>query len=312
MVMRDGMPGPGWWIASDGRWYPPELHPDVRASTAVVLDDPVSAPPVEAESSPSMDTPQDVSNGAGPLLGQTLSTNGTYVPTRDTHDAVHETSQTRRPSGQRVALGLALAASTLLVILYFARGHDVRPSLDSRAATTVQGTPAPTVQGTPAPTAQSIPATTGPATATSAASGAPSTTTRSVTTPTTSTKVAPRVVSVFELVKGNCLDGTTLNDGLITTIRIVDCADVHTHEVYYSGRYPASTYDATKISDYANDTCLAQFEPYVGIEYARSRYQYLHIVPTQESWSQDNDRDVVCVAFEEDATITGSIASRAQ
>lgn len=22
--------GPGWWIASDGRWYPPELHPSYR------------------------------------------------------------------------------------------------------------------------------------------------------------------------------------------------------------------------------------------------------------------------------------------
>lgn len=23
-------PGPGWWIASDGNWYPPETHPDNR------------------------------------------------------------------------------------------------------------------------------------------------------------------------------------------------------------------------------------------------------------------------------------------
>ncbi|HTU38278.1 MAG TPA: RDD family protein [Acidimicrobiales bacterium] len=23
--------GPGWWIASDGRWYPPELHPSAQA-----------------------------------------------------------------------------------------------------------------------------------------------------------------------------------------------------------------------------------------------------------------------------------------
>src|SRR5271165_1446329 len=22
--------GPGWWLASDGRWYPPHLHPDYR------------------------------------------------------------------------------------------------------------------------------------------------------------------------------------------------------------------------------------------------------------------------------------------
>jgi hypothetical protein len=119
-------------------------------------------------------------------------------------------------------------------------------------------------------------------------------------------------VSVFDLVKGNCLDGAGLTDGLVTTIRVVDCSEVHTHEVYYSGRYPESTFDATKISNYANDTCLTQFAPYVGIDYARSRYQYLHIVPTQESWTKDNDRDVVCVAFDEDGTITGSIAGRAQ
>ncbi len=29
--MSDVWQGPGWWIASDGRWYPPELHPLVRS-----------------------------------------------------------------------------------------------------------------------------------------------------------------------------------------------------------------------------------------------------------------------------------------
>jgi len=24
----DGPPGEGWWLASDEKWYPPELHPD--------------------------------------------------------------------------------------------------------------------------------------------------------------------------------------------------------------------------------------------------------------------------------------------
>jgi hypothetical protein len=28
--MSDKSEGPGWWIASDGKWYPPELHPTVR------------------------------------------------------------------------------------------------------------------------------------------------------------------------------------------------------------------------------------------------------------------------------------------
>jgi len=26
---------PGWWLASDGRWYPPELHPNHRAESSL-------------------------------------------------------------------------------------------------------------------------------------------------------------------------------------------------------------------------------------------------------------------------------------
>ena len=32
--MSDQPPGPGWWLASDGRWYPPELHPDASKESA--------------------------------------------------------------------------------------------------------------------------------------------------------------------------------------------------------------------------------------------------------------------------------------
>jgi hypothetical protein len=29
-AMTDTWQGPGWWIASDGKWYPPHLHPSYR------------------------------------------------------------------------------------------------------------------------------------------------------------------------------------------------------------------------------------------------------------------------------------------
>ncbi len=32
--MSDSSPGPGWWQASDGKWYPPELHPAVTEAAA--------------------------------------------------------------------------------------------------------------------------------------------------------------------------------------------------------------------------------------------------------------------------------------
>ncbi len=33
--MSDVSQGPGWWQASDGKWYPPDLHPDYQASAPV-------------------------------------------------------------------------------------------------------------------------------------------------------------------------------------------------------------------------------------------------------------------------------------
>ena len=32
--MSDVSQGPGWWLASDGKWYPPEQHPEVLAITS--------------------------------------------------------------------------------------------------------------------------------------------------------------------------------------------------------------------------------------------------------------------------------------
>ena len=30
-AVSEGAQGPGWWQASDGRWYPPEQHPQYQA-----------------------------------------------------------------------------------------------------------------------------------------------------------------------------------------------------------------------------------------------------------------------------------------
>jgi len=53
--MAEMTPGPGWWIASDGRWYPPALHPAARplpppVPTVQPLPPPV--PPAYPEAAP--------------------------------------------------------------------------------------------------------------------------------------------------------------------------------------------------------------------------------------------------------------------
>jgi hypothetical protein len=46
--MSDSTQGPGWWQASDGKWYPPDQHPDLGAPTEAVEATPPTAamPPV--------------------------------------------------------------------------------------------------------------------------------------------------------------------------------------------------------------------------------------------------------------------------
>ena len=46
--MSDVSQGPGWWIASDGKWYPPELHPDYRAAAEAAESQPSEPQPSEA------------------------------------------------------------------------------------------------------------------------------------------------------------------------------------------------------------------------------------------------------------------------
>ena len=42
--MSDVSQGPGWWQASDGRWYPPEQHPNARAALPPPGMAPAAAP----------------------------------------------------------------------------------------------------------------------------------------------------------------------------------------------------------------------------------------------------------------------------
>jgi len=53
--MSEESPGEGWWIASDGEWYAPELHPDF-SEPSDLIDPADAAEPDDAADGPE---PQD-------------------------------------------------------------------------------------------------------------------------------------------------------------------------------------------------------------------------------------------------------------
>jgi hypothetical protein len=320
--MTDASPGPGWWLASDGNWYPPHLHPDVRArpdegaqSQRVTVDTIQDAPedaPEEPAEEPVATTDDEydergwvVGNGNGHRVDDEPSAQDApvaaalgvapqYVPEREPIDwakvaaersARRQANESRR---RRKFVGATLASiGTLAVLVAVARndGNDDRgEQANSPAAATT----------TEAPTS----------------SEAAVTTTSAAVTATT----VPGSVSVFTLLPGTCVSNADLTSGLVTTVAEVPCDQPHTHEVYHKVTYtpPDGAYNAERISQFASEQCSQSFASYVGIPYDRSKYYFLNFAPTEESWTQKGDREVVCLLFLQGSQLTGSAKGTAQ
>jgi hypothetical protein len=70
--MSDKPQGPGWWLASDGTWHPPELHPSLQAEAAEVTEAvasraPHPAPVPELATRPTWNADNDRRPEAGPM-----------------------------------------------------------------------------------------------------------------------------------------------------------------------------------------------------------------------------------------------------
>ena len=64
--MSDSSQGPGWWVASDGKWYPPEQHPSPWDQQAAPTQAPAPHMPAMP---PTAAPPQAASTTATPQLG---------------------------------------------------------------------------------------------------------------------------------------------------------------------------------------------------------------------------------------------------
>lgn len=69
--MSDASQGEGWWIASDGKWYPPESHPDTQQAAPPPSYEPPSEPSYEPSgyqppAEPALQQPYQQSPGMPP------------------------------------------------------------------------------------------------------------------------------------------------------------------------------------------------------------------------------------------------------
>jgi Septum formation len=97
--------------------------------------------------------------------------------------------------------------------------------------------------------------------------------------------------------------------GSIEDFDTVDCDEAHFGEVYETFDVEGDDFPGDEaIAQQSEERCLAAYETYVGIPYEESAFGYFSIKPSEESWNEADDREVICVltALDGESELTGS------
>jgi len=111
----------------------------------------------------------------------------------------------------------------------------------------------------------------------------------------------------FALQVGDCLnDGSAT--GEVQTVPTVPCDQPHDSEIYFAHKLGDSSYPGVDtVIGKADVLCLPEFERFVGEPYLESRFDFSYYYPTEQSWAT-GDREVLCVIYDPEGLITGSLA----
>ena len=81
-----------------------------------------------------------------------------------------------------------------------------------------------------------------------------------------------------------------------TTIESTGCAREHDAEVFAVASAPDGEFPgADALNRQAESECISAFDAYVGSDYLTSTLDATWMIPTKDSWAQ-NDRSIVCLA----------------
>jgi len=94
-------------------------------------------------------------------------------------------------------------------------------------------------------------------------------------------------------------------DFLQQVTTLVGCDGPHDREAYFETEYPADEGAPLPPEDnlrrWAESACLEEFEDFVGREYVLSVLEIGAIVPSFDSWTEEDDRKIICFVFPDEA-----------
>jgi hypothetical protein len=111
----------------------------------------------------------------------------------------------------------------------------------------------------------------------------------------------------FSIAVGDCIDDPGMTD--VSDITILPCTLPHIFEAFASTRMPDGEYPGDAAANTAaSEFCSREFTAFVGLEYDASALEMLFFYPVEESWTTEEDREILCfVAESGEAPVTGSL-----
>ncbi|QJU54871.1 septum formation family protein [Herbiconiux sp. KACC 21604] len=107
---------------------------------------------------------------------------------------------------------------------------------------------------------------------------------------------------------GDCFLEPEPGDGAVD---VVDCDEAHDYEVYDEFEVPDTADGAYPGDDrmgYAADEgCLDRFEDFTGIAWDDSLYDFTYAAPNETTWTDYDDRLVLCAVFDPEGPTRGSL-----
>ena len=121
-------------------------------------------------------------------------------------------------------------------------------------------------------------------------------------------------VAITTLAMGDCVRDMASSDGFAPdSVDVVDCARLHTDEVYATFALRDGTYPGDhRVEALADRGCVKRLAAYVGSSAARTTLDIYFVTPTKETWSLDHDRGVLCTVGSPDHPTKGSVRHSAR
>jgi hypothetical protein len=122
---------------------------------------------------------------------------------------------------------------------------------------------------------------------------------------------APATTDTFSVRVGDCLD--KLPSESTEELSLLPCTEPHYWEAFATATLAGDDFPGTAaVRNQAEDECTRAFTDFVGVTARKSKLELTILTPTKETWTQANDREVVCLVGSPSGGVTGTLQGAAK